>query len=284
MRADSLAPMFEQRRDRLRGLAHRMLGATAQAEDVVQDAWLRLADTDAVITDLDGWLTTVVSRLCLDLLRARARRPQTRTDELEIPAADADPEAQAVHADSVERALLVVLDALGPEERVAFVLHDLFAVPFAEIGPILRRTPATTKKLASRARQRVHAPAAMSTADLAEQRAAVAAFLRAARGGDLVALLEILAPDVVRTADPATLTPGMVAVVRGARAVAEGAVALRRRAREAVVVLVDGRPGLVLTRAGRPIFVLTFGVHAGRITAYDVFATPERFTLSLLTS
>ncbi|WP_181697063.1 sigma-70 family RNA polymerase sigma factor [Nocardia sp. GTS18] len=284
MRADSLALMFEQRRDRLRRLAHRMLGATAEAEDVVQEAWLRLARTDAVIADLDGWLTTVVSRLCLDLLRARARRPETHADEVELPTTDAGPEAEALQTDSVERAVLVVLDALGPEERVAFVLHDLFAVPFAEIAPILGRTPATTKKLASRARHRVNAPAAMSTADLVEQRAAVAAFLRAARGGDLVALLEILAPDVVRTADPAALTPGMAAVVRGARAVAEGAVALRQRSREAVLVLVDGRPGLVLERAGRPVFVLTFQVREGRIAAYDVSATPERFTLSLLTS
>lgn len=288
MRADSLALAFEQRRDRLRGLAYRILGATGDAEDAVQEAWLRLARTDTVVADLDGWLTTVVSRICLDLLRARARRAETTVDaEHDRPAEDpdTDPQTQALRTDSVSRALVVVLDALGPEERVAFVLHDLFAVPFAEIATVLGRTPATTKKLASRARRRVHAPTTMSRVDLAEQRAAVDAFLRAARGGDLGALLTVLAPDVVRTADPAALTPGMAALVRGADAVAEGAVMLRQRSRDAVLVLVDGKPGLASATDGRVMFAVTFTVRAGRILAYDVIAAPHRLaalTLSLL--
>ncbi|MFC4372677.1 sigma-70 family RNA polymerase sigma factor [Nocardia halotolerans] len=279
MHQDLLALAFEQRRDRLRGLAYRMLGATAEAEDAVQEAWLRTAGTGTVVTDLDGWLTTVVSRICLDVLRARARRAEVTADAApEPPGTDArdDPAAEAVHADEVGRALLVVLDALSPEQRVAFVLHDLFAVPFAEIAAVLGRTPVAAKKLASRARQRVHAPAEITAAELAEQRVLVTAFLRAARGGDLAGLLAILAPEVVRTADPAALPPGMAAVVRGAAAVAEGTVVLRERSRAAEMLLVNGRPGLVVARAGRPLFAVTFTVRDGRITAYDVIAAPAR--------
>jgi len=289
MQTDALALAFEQRRDRLRGIAYRMLGTAAEADDVVQEAWLRL-DRVAVaeIGNLDGWLTTVVSRICLDLLRARAQRAETTAPDLADTRATgpgADPEDDALLADAVGRALLVVLDVLGPQERVAFVLHDLFAVPFAEIAPMLGRTPATTKKLASRARQRVHAPARIEPAEVTAQRTAVAAFLKAAREGDLDELLAVLAPDVVRSADPAALPPGMAALVRGAAAVAEGAVVLRQRSREAVLVLVDGRPGLVVVRAGRPLFVLTFTIRATRIAAYDVVADPVRLaglTLSLL--
>ncbi|MFC9473658.1 sigma-70 family RNA polymerase sigma factor [Nocardia sp. NPDC056952] len=282
------ARAFEQRRDRLRGVAFRMLGSGAEAEDAVQEAWLRLAGTGTEIADLDGWLTTVVSRICLDMLRARTRRAEIAPPETSVPVATGagvDPEAEAVRADSVGRALLVVLDTLGPEERVAFVLHDLFAVPFAEIAPMLGRTPATTKKLASRARLRVHAPARVEPTELLAHQTAVTAFVQAAREGDLGGLLAVLAPDVVRTADPAALSPGMALVVRGARAVAEGALALRRRSREAVLVLVDGRPGLVVPGADGPNFVVTFLVRGGRIAAYDVVAAPDRLaalTLSLL--
>ncbi|MGS2810961.1 sigma-70 family RNA polymerase sigma factor [Nocardia sp. MW-W600-9] len=289
MHPDSLALAFEQRRDRLRGVAYRMLGTAAEADDVVQEAWLRLDRvTVAEIGNLDGWLTTVVSRICLDLLRARTQRAEnTEADIADARATGpgADPEDDALLADSVGRALLVVLDVLGPEERVAFVLHDLFAVPFADIAPMLGRTPATTKKLGSRARQRVHAPARIGQSELTAQRAVVAAFLKAAREGDLDELLAVLAPDVVRSADPAALPPGMAALVRGAAAVADGAVVLRRRSREAVLVLVDGRPGLVVVRAGRPLFVLVFTVEGTRIAAYDVVADPVRLaglTLSLL--
>ncbi|MGW5919109.1 sigma-70 family RNA polymerase sigma factor [Nocardia fluminea] len=292
MRTDSTqvsARAFEQRRDRLRGVAFRMLGSEAEAEDAVQEAWLRLSGTDTDIADLDGWLTTVVSRICLDVLRARARRAEVASPESSArvaTGAGVDPEAEALRADSVGRALLVVLDTLGPEERVAFVLHDLFAVPFAEIAPMLGRTPATTKKLASRARLRVHAPARVEPTQLLAHQAAVTAFVQAAREGDLGGLLAVLAPDVVRTADPAALSPGMALVVRGARAVAEGALALRRRSREAVLLLVDGTPGLVVPGlTGGPDFVVTFRVRDGRITAYDVVAAPDRLaalTLSLL--
>ncbi|MFD6456004.1 sigma-70 family RNA polymerase sigma factor [Nocardia sp. NPDC055165] len=287
-RTEVPARAFEQRRDRLRGVAFRMLGSGAEAEDAVQEAWLRLAGTDTEIADLDGWLTTVVSRICLDMLRARTRRAEIAPPETSVPVATGagvDPEAEAVRADSVGRALLVVLDTLGPEERVAFVLHDLFAVPFAEIAPMLGRTPATTKKLASRARLRVHAPARVEPAELLAHQTAVTAFVQAAREGDLGGLLAVLAPDVVRTADPAALSPGMALVVRGARAVADGALALRRRSREAVLVLVDGRPGLVVPGADGPDFVVTFLVRGGRIAAYDVVAAPARLaalTLSLL--
>ncbi|MFD4459178.1 sigma-70 family RNA polymerase sigma factor [Nocardia sp. NPDC058480] len=288
MRADrpaASAGAFEQRRDRLRGVAFRMLGAGAEAEDAVQEAWLRLAGTDTEIADLDGWLTTVVSRICLDMLRSRTRRAVVPdTPDRAATGAGIDPEAEALLADSVGRALLVVLDALSPEERVAFVLHDLFAVPFAEIAPMLGRTPATTKKLASRARLRVHAPARIEPTELVAHQAAVTAFVRAARGGDLGGLLAVLAPDVVRTADPAALSPGMAVIVRGARAVADGALALRHRSRDAVLVLIDGTPGLVVAGAGGPVFAVTFTVRGGRITAYDVVASPERvaaFTLSL---
>lgn len=283
------ARAFEQRRDRLRGVAFRMLGSAAEAEDAVQEAWLRLSGTDTEIAELDGWLTTVVSRICLDMLRARARRAEVASPDGSARAATGtgvDPEAEALRADSVGRALLVVLDTLGPEERVAFVLHDLFAVPFAEIAPMLGRTPATTKKLASRARLRVHAPARVEPTQLLAHQAAVTAFVQAAREGDLAGLLAVLAPDVVRTADPAALSPGMALVVRGARAVAEGALALRRRSHEAVLLLVDGTPGLVVPGlTGGPDFVVTFRVRDGRITAYEVVAAPDRLaalTLSLL--
>ncbi|MFD3747782.1 sigma-70 family RNA polymerase sigma factor [Nocardia sp. NPDC058633] len=290
MRAELLeasANAFEQRRDRLRGVAFRLLGSGAEAEDAVQEAWLRLAGTDTEIADLDGWLTTVVSRICLDMLRARGRRAEVAASNAPARAATGagtDPEAEALRADSVGRALLVVLDALGPEERVAFVLHDLFAVPFSHIAPMLGRTPATTKKLASRARLRVHAPARIEPTELLAHQAAVTAFVQAARGGDLGGLLAVLAPDVVRTADPTALSPGMAALVRGARAVAQGALALRRRSRDAVLMLVDGKPGLVVAGAGGPVFAVTFVVRDGRIAAYDVVASPRRLaalTLSL---
>lgn len=278
MHPESLARAVEQRRDRLRGIAYRMLGSAAETDDVLQEAWLRLQRVRAEeIADLDAWLTTVVSRLCLDHLRARAHRAETaELPEERAIGPGSDPADEALLADAVGRALLVVLDALGPAERVAFVLHDLFAVPFADIAPVLGRTPDTTKKLASRARQRVSAPARIGAADLREQQVAVAAFLKAAREGDLGELLAVLAPDVVRTADPAALPPGMAAMVRGAAAVAEGTVVLRQRSREAVLLLVDGRPGLVVVRTGRPLFAVTFTVRAGRIAAYDVVATPDR--------
>ncbi|UGT55626.1 sigma-70 family RNA polymerase sigma factor [Nocardia asteroides] len=280
MRADSLATAFEGRRVRLRALAFRLLGSTAEADDAVQETWLRLDRAGATeIGDLDGWLTTVLTRICLDALRTRTRRAEI-TDTAAAGAVaigrGVDPEDEALLADAVGRALVVVLDTLGPEERVAFVLHDLFAVPFADLAPMLGRTPATAKKLASRARARVHAPARLGAVELTAHRRAVAAFLRAAREGDLAGLLAILAPDVVRTADPTALAPGMAALVRGAAEVAEGALALRQRSRDAVELLVDGLPGLVVAVEGRPLFAVTFTVRAGLISAYDVVAAPDR--------
>ncbi len=280
MRADSLATAFERRRVRLRALAFRLLGSTAEADDAVQETWLRLDRAAATeIGDLDGWLTTVLTRICLDALRTRTRRAEitdTAVAGVVATGRGVDPEDEALLADAVGRALVVVLDTLGPEERVAFVLHDLFAVPFADLAPMVGRTPATAKKLASRARARVHAPARLGAVELTAHRRAVAAFLRAAREGDLAGLLAILAPDVVRTADPAALAPGMAALVRGAAEVAEGALALRQRSRDAVELLVDGLPGLVVAVEGRPLFAVTFTVRAGLISAYDVVAAPDR--------
>ncbi|MEV0075132.1 sigma-70 family RNA polymerase sigma factor [Nocardia neocaledoniensis] len=280
MRADSLATAFERRRVRLRALAFRLLGSTSEADDAVQETWLRLDRAAATeIGDLDGWLTTVLTRICLDALRTRTRRAEitdTAVAGVVATGRGVDPEDEALLADAVGRALVVVLDTLGPEERVAFVLHDLFAVPFADLAPMVGRTPATAKKLASRARARVHAPARLGAVELTAHRRAVAAFLRAAREGDLAGLLAILAPDVVRTADPAALAPGMAALVRGAAEVAEGALALRQRSRDAVELLVDGLPGVVVAVEGRPLFAVTFTVRAGLISAYDVVAAPDR--------
>ncbi|WP_378742472.1 sigma-70 family RNA polymerase sigma factor [Nocardia brasiliensis] len=281
MRAeDMLARRFETYRGHLRAVAYRMLGSVSEADDAVQEAWLRLArhDTDDV-ENLVGWLTTVVSRICLDMLRARTARREDPLDllaELGDAAYDSDPEHEAVLIDSVGRALLVVLDTLGPDERVAFVLHDLFAVPFDQIAPIVGRTTATTKKLASRARQRTQGESTATATELAEQRHVVEAFLTAARGGDLDALLAVLAPDAVRVADPAVLPAGMAAVVRGARAVAEETVLLQRRSRVATLAVVNGAVGILVAPRGKLLLALTVTVRAGRIAGYEVIADPAR--------
>ncbi|NEB06163.1 sigma-70 family RNA polymerase sigma factor [Streptomyces sp. SID13726] len=269
---------FEAERGRLRALAHRMLGSPDEAEDAVQEAWLRLDRTgDDGIDNLPGWLTTVVSRICLDQLRSRAtRREDPYGQEPPEQAASDAPEDQAVLADSVGTALLVVLDRLGPAERVAFVLHDLFGVPFDHIALVLDRSRPAAKKLASRARLKVRGTPAVPGAELDRHRRLVEAFLAAARGGDLVGLLEVLAPDVVRRADPAALPPGVPVELRGARAVAEGTTALRERSRSAAVALVDGDVGLVVAPHGRLLFAITVTVEDGRITAYDVVAEPGR--------
>ncbi|MEU1284363.1 sigma-70 family RNA polymerase sigma factor [Kitasatospora sp. NPDC005856] len=278
-RAEAEAERFEAERGRLRAIAQRMLGSTGEAEDAVQEAWLRLVRTDpAEIDNLPGWLTTVVSRICLDLLRARAARREEPTDE---PLPDGsgggpEPEREALLVESVGRALLVVLDRLGPAERVAFVLHDGFAVPFDRIGPIVGRTPAAAKKLASRARQRVRGTAALPPEPLAGHRRVVEAFLAAARGGDLADLLAVLAPDVVRRADPAALGPGRAPVARGAQAVARETTVFGRRARYGVVALVDGAPGILIAPDGRLRLVLRVAVADGRVAGYEVVAAPAR--------
>ncbi|MFE7802443.1 sigma-70 family RNA polymerase sigma factor [Nocardia sp. NPDC057440] len=277
---DVLAQRFETHRGHLRSVAYRMLGSAGEAEDAVQEAWLRLAlsDTDDV-ENLAGWLTTVVSRICLDMLRSRAARREEPMDSLAHlgdVAYDSDPEHEAVLIDSVGRALLVVLNTLGPDERVAFVLHDMFAVPFDQIAPIVGRTTATTKKLASRARSRAHGDAAASSTALAEQRDVVEAFLAAARSGDLGALLAVLAPDVVRTADPAALPAGMALVTRGADAVAKETLVLRRRSQVAALALVNGAVGIIVAPRGQLLLALTVTVEGDRIAAYEVYADPAR--------
>lgn len=281
MRAeDMLARRFETHRGHLRAVAYRMLGSVSEADDAVQEAWLRLARHDTEdVENLVGWLTTVVSRICLDMLRSRAARREDPIDllaELGDAAYDSDPEHEAVLIDSVGRALLVVLDTLGPDERVAFVLHDLFAVPFDQIAPIVGRTTATTKKLASRARQRAQGESTATATELAEQRHVVEAFLTAARGGDLDALLAVLAPDVVRVADPAALPAGVAAVVRGARAVAEETVLLQRRSRVATLAVVNGAVGILVAPRGKLLLALTVTVRADRIAGYQVIADPAR--------
>jgi RNA polymerase sigma-70 factor (ECF subfamily) len=277
-----LARRFEESRGPLLAVSYRMLGSLGEAEDAVQEAWLRLSRTDAdSIGSLPAWLRTVVSRICLDMLRARASRPEEPVGQQvpELPAvtgAGSAPEEEVLLADAVGRALLVVLDTLGPAERVAFVLHDMFAVPFEEIAPLVERSPGAAKKLASRARRRVRGAPTAPAAELAQQRTLVEAFLAAAQEGDLAGLLAVLAPDVVRRSDPAALPPGAAALVRGADAVARGTVLLAGRARYAQAALVDGAVGAVFAPRGRLRLALTFTVADGRIAAYEVIADRAR--------
>ncbi|MFD7900370.1 sigma-70 family RNA polymerase sigma factor [Streptomyces sp. NPDC059743] len=288
---DRLAERFETHRGHLRAVAYRMLGSLSEADDAVQEAWLRLSRADVRgVENLAGWLTTVVSRLCLDMLRTRAARREDLVGQ-DLPdhignsgdgggGDGGDPEREAVLVDSVGRALLVVLDTLGPAERIAFVLHDMFAVPFDQIAPVVERSPATTKKLASRARGKVRGTPAVPAAELARHRRVVDAFLAASRSGDLDAILAVLATDVVRRADRAALPPGVPAEVRGARAVAKGVVVFGRRARFAEPALVDGAMGAVVAPGGRLLLVLTFTFavtgEGEKIVGYEVIADPAR--------
>ncbi|MFD8692294.1 sigma-70 family RNA polymerase sigma factor [Streptomyces sp. NPDC059651] len=279
---EALAELFEEQRGLLRAVAHRMLGSLDEADDAVQEAWLRLCRVDAdKVDNLAGWLRTVVTRICLDMLRSRRSRredvqEQQFLDRVPDSAQESRPEDEALLADSVSRALLVVLDTLEPVERIAFVLHDMFAVPFSEIAPLVERTPVTTKKIASRARHKVRGTPVVPAAELARQRQVVSAFLSAARAGDLTAILAVLAPDVVRRADPFAVPPGSVAEARGAQAVAEGTAALAHRSQIAELALVDGTVGVVVAPHGRLLFALSFTVEDDRITAYDVIADPAR--------
>ncbi len=268
---DWLAQQFETHRRDLRAVALRMLGSSSEADDAVQEAWLRLHRSDSEsIENLGGWLRTVVSRVCLDLLRARASRREDPFDEVPEPAAGSDPEHDVLLADSLGPALLVVLDTLAPAQRLAFVLHDLFAVPFDEIAEIVDRTPAATRQLASRARRRVQGASAMS-AETGRRREIVAAFLAASRDGDFGALLALLDPDVVLRADAAAVTAGAEAIVRGAAAVAE---TFAGRARAARPVTIDGAAGLVWTRGGAPQVVFEFAFDGDTIAAIDLVADP----------
>ncbi|MEV4171328.1 RNA polymerase sigma factor SigJ [Nonomuraea sp. NPDC049709] len=278
---DLLADQFEGHRPHLRAVAYRMLGSLTEAEDAVQEAWLRLARSDSGdIGNLGGWLTTVVGRVCLDMLRTRkARREESLEDRLPDPVINqgdvTDPEHEVLLADSVGLALLVVLESLTPAERLAFVLHDLFGLPFEQIAPIVDRTPATAKKLASRARQRVRGAA--PNPDLADQRRVVDAFLTAARGGDFDALVSILDPDVVLRADGGVLTGGLK-VIRGVAAVAGQLATFQRMATSATThpALVNGLAGLVNTIDGRLISVMSFTIADGRIATIDILSDPDR--------
>src|SRR6516162_9991080 len=302
-----LAAAFAEHRDHLRAVAYRLLGSMTDADDAVQDTWLRLTGTDtAEVKNLGGWLTTVVARVSLNMLRSRRRHPEDPVgDSWPAPVEAArngavagssgagpaaplgDPEGEAVLADSVGLALLVVLDTLTPAERLAFVLHDMFAMPFDEVGAVLGRSTDATRQLASRARRRVRgAPSPDRAAGLARQREVAAAFLTASRGGDFSALVALLDSDVTLTADAAAAPSGRPAALQGADAVARGAVLAAGRAEESRLALVDGSVGIVFAPTGHLRVVLALTVNeARRITAIDVIADPdrlERLNLSLL--
>ncbi len=274
---DRLAERFEENRTHLRAVAYRMLGSLSEADDAVQESWLRLSRSGTTgVENLTGWLTTVVARVCLDMLRSRTSR---REEPLGTYAPDltvtTDPEHEVLLADSVGLALLVVLETLAPAERLAFVLHDMFGVPFDEIAPILGRSPAAARQLASRARRRVQGASTVRDADLTRQREVVDAFLAASRGGNFDALLAVLDPDVVLRADRAAVQMGASKEVRGATAVAG---TFSRRARTAQPAVVNGTAGLVWAQRGRPRVVFSFTITRGKIVAIDLLADPERLS------
>ncbi len=275
---DWLAQRFERQRGRLTALAYRMLGSEAEADDAVQETWLRLSRSDAAeIENLGGWLTTVVSRVCLNVLQVRRAHPELPLEEGENgPPPEAagvpDPEEEALLAESVGLALLVVLDALSPPERVALVLHDMFGVPFEEIGRILGRGDAASRQLASRARRRVRLGGEAGEADRARGARVVDAFLAAARGGDFEQLLTLLDPDVVLTADPAAVELGTRGEIHGAEAVAR----FSRRARGATPALLDGQPALAWVHEGKLMVVYRFETRGDRIVGIELIGDPDR--------
>ncbi len=281
---DWLAERFETHRPHLRAVAYRMLGSLTEADDAVQDAWLRLNRADTRDVDnLGGWLTTVVARLCLDMLRSRKARREDpmgiHVPEPIIAGADgSDPEQELLLADSVGLAMLVVLETLTPAERLAFVLHDTFGLPFDEIAPIVGRSTTTTRQLASRARRRVRGATTSSDVDVARQREVVDAFLAAARAGDFEALLRVLDPNVVVRADAGAGRSilGRTREVRGARAVAKQAFGFRRLADGARWALVNGAAGLVVFDGAQPYAVLGFTVRGKKIVEIDILADPAR--------
>jgi RNA polymerase sigma-70 factor, ECF subfamily len=281
---DALAARFEASRPRLRAMAYRMLGAATDAEDAVQEAWIHVAASGVDgVANLEGWFTTIVSRVCLDILRARRSRPEEPAGEGADFAAGpasavgvAGPEQEAVLADSVGLALLVVLDTLAPAERVAFVLHDMFGVPFGEIAAITGRSADAARQLASRARRRIRGGDPASGASLARQRAVAEAFLAASRDGDIAGLLAILDPDVVLRSDAAAAPSGIAGTLRGAAAVAKGARSSAARSRLSDVALVNGAPGIVFAPQGRLAVALAFTFSGDKISAIDVIADPPR--------
>jgi len=276
-----LAARFEDNRPHLRDVAYRMLGSVSDADDAMQEFWLRLSRSNASgVVNLQAWFTTGVARVCLDMLRARrSRREEPLESRLPEPIVSSedgvDPEHEALLADSVGLALLVVLETLTPAERLAFVLHDMFAVPFDEIAPLVERTPAATRQLASRARRRV-GDAPVPDVDRDRQRELVDAFLAAARGADFDALVAVLDPDVVLRIDRGPKARGAAREVRGARAVAERGVAFSRLAPFARPALVNGAPGLVVARHGRLLGVAGFTVTHGKIVEIDLLMDPAR--------
>ncbi|WP_103509670.1 RNA polymerase sigma factor SigJ [Streptomyces sp. SM13] len=292
--SSSLADRFEAERPGLRAVAYRMLGSLAEAEDAVQEAWLRLSRTDVSdVRNLGAWLTTVVGRICLDMLRSRTSRREDPLpgqdgsvrlpDPVVTASARVDPEREVLIADEVGIALMIVLQALSPDERLAFVLHDMFDVPFDNIAPILGRTTVTTRQLASRARRRVQGATPAADADNDRKRDVVDAFLTASRGGDFEALLAVLHPDVVARSDGGTLVPSILR--HGAGDVASQAITFARFAANAHLVLVNGTPGVVSFAENRqPLSVMSFTIHNGRITALDILTDPDRLTTLNLTN
>jgi RNA polymerase sigma factor (sigma-70 family) len=282
---DWLAQRFEENRTRLRAVAYRMLGSISEADDAVQEAWLRLSRSETSgIENLGGWLTTVVGRVCLNMLRSRSSRREEPLGEppgVHVPDPivsrkdGSDPEHEALLADSVSLALLVILETLTPAERLAFVLHDMFAVPFEEISPIVGRSPTATRQLASRARRRVQGAAVPDT-DLARQREVVDAFFAASRGGDFDALLAVLDPDVVLRSDGGVLRAGLSREIRGAQTVVDQALTFSGLVPFVKPALVNGAAGVVVAPEGEPLAVMGFTVRDGKIVEIDVLADPER--------
>jgi len=282
---DQLTRRYEASRPRLRAMSYRMLGSLSDAEDAVQEGWMHASAAGAEgVANLEGWFTTIVARVCLDMLRSRKSRREDPLDPDEAMASVAaaeGPESEALLADSVGLALLVVLDTLPPAERVAFVLHDTFGLPFGEIAEITGRSPAAARQLASRARRRIQGsePDAPASARLARQRQVAEAFLAATRDGDLAGLIAVLDPDVVLTSDGAAVPAGVARTVRGAQAVARGARASAMRSRYGRIALVNGAPGLVMAPGGRLVVALAFTFAEdgeGKITTIDVIADQDR--------
>jgi RNA polymerase sigma factor (sigma-70 family) len=282
---DWLALRFEENRARLRAVAYRMLGSVSEADDAVQEAWLRLGRSDTGgIENLGGWLTTVVARACLNMLRSRRARRGASLDDTRVRVPDPivscadglDPEHEALLADSVGLALFVVLDKLSPAERLAFVLHDTFGVPFAEIAPLVDRSPTAARKLASRARRRVRGAATSTDTGLTCQREAVDAFLAASREGEFAALLAVLDPEVVVRIDGGAARAGLSREIRGARAVAEQTLTFSVLSPFVRPALVNGTAGVVVAPHGRPFAVMGFTLRRGKIVEIDVLADPAR--------
>jgi RNA polymerase sigma factor (sigma-70 family) len=280
---DWLAERFEEHRTHLRAVAYRMLGSVSEADDAVQEAWLRVSRADvSAVENLRAWLTTVVARVCLNVLRSRRTRGERPLDDVHVPepiisrAEGVDPEHEALLADSVGLALLVVLETLTPAERLAFVLHDMFAVPFDEIGPMVGRSPTAARQLASRARRRVQGEAPRPNPDLVRQREVVDAFFAAARDGDFEALVAVLHPDVVLRSDGGSKRPDATVLVHGARTVAGRAMTFANLAPYVRPALINGAAGVVVAPQGRVFSVLGFTVADGRIVAIDALVDPDR--------